>query len=63
MVAEPSTTNANMAKLGEYKLVRTVGEGTFGKVKRMSTGGSSARAQADYRPQWPSTSSLVTKSP
>lgn len=33
--AEKAQTN-NIAKLGEYKLVRTVGEGTFGKVKRES---------------------------
>lgn len=37
MTAHPSAkspSNNNMAKLGEYKLVRNVGEGTFGKVKR-----------------------------
>lgn len=34
---DPEKAQANnIAKLGEYKLVRTVGEGTFGKVKRES---------------------------
>lgn len=34
MASAPPTPNAGLKKLGEYTVIRSLGEGTFGKVKR-----------------------------